>query len=352
MASAIGLGALAAARPVLGAPMDIETTGFRTLMAGKRTRFGAAIDVADIDRPDMVALYKRHCTSLTPRNALKWMTNEPRPGRIDYRGGDRLVDFARSIDCTLYGHTLIWYRVPGWVNKMTDPKELRVAMRNRVTGAIKHFTGAVYAWDVVTEPMEYTKASLRPSVFQRLLGEDHIRESFDLAHEADPRAQLVLSECHLEKAGAMYDGRRALLLEVIERLAAKGTPIHSVGIQSHFRPGLDRLDPDALARFCRSLKQLGVGVRITELDGSCRFVARLGAVDQDKVYADVFSDVIRVASANGDLQSVSTWGIAEKYTPAEEGAVAPCRGRVLPYDDNMTPRAAFGALADALRALP
>lgn len=349
-ASGLGAAGLGSARRIAMGASD--ETGLRTMLAGRRIRFGAAIDVADIDRPDMVALFRRHCTSLTPRNALKWMTNEPAPGKLDYRGVDRIVDFAQSIDCAVYGHTLVWYRAPAWVNAMTDPEALRAAMRRRVTGAIRHFDGAVYAWDVVNEPMEYDNPRWRQSVFQRLLGEDHIRDCFETAHEADPKAQLVLNETHLEKEGRMYEDRRKLLLGLVERLRAKGVPIHSIGLQAHFRPGLDRLDPQGLARFCRSLKGMGVGVRITELDGSCRFITRLGAVDQAKVYADAFAGVIRVAASHGDLQSVTTWGLAEKYSPAEPGALAPCRGRVLPYDDDMMARDALGALTNALRVVP
>lgn len=323
----------------------------RRANSGRKIAFGAAIDVADIDRPDMVELFKAHCTSLTPRNALKWMTNERVEGRPDYKGADRIADFARSIGCTVYGHTLIWYRVPAWVTAMTDAGELRTAMQQRITRTIRHFAGSVQAWDVVNEPMEYSAARWRDSVFQRLLGLDHIRACFELAHETNQNAQLVLNETHLEKAGPMYDARRSLLLDLIGQLHQQGVPLHCIGLQSHFRPGLDQLDSKALGDFCASLKQMGIGVRITELDGSCRFVSRLGKVDMARTYSAMFSDVVRVAGTRGDLRGVTCWGLAEKYQPAENGATGNCRSRVLPYDDDMRVRPAFGSLMSTIEEL-
>lgn len=326
--------------------------GLRRLLAGKRLRFGAGLDLADISRPDMVALFQRHCTSLTPRNAIKWTVTEAHEGQVNYAPADQIVDFARSIGCGAYGHTLIWYRVPKWVDQISDAETLKKAMRRRIGGAVSHFGRNIYAWDVVNEPMEYAAAQWRDSVFQRLLGEDHIRLSFELAHEANPQAELVLNETHLEKAGSMYDERRALFLGLVERLKAKSAPIHSVGLQGHFRPGLDRLDPEALGRFCGSLKQMGIAVRITELDGSCRFVARLPSENPDNLYAAAFSDVIRVTARHGDLKGVTMWSLAEKYSGPERGAKAPCRSRVNPFDDTMARRPAFDAIQQALVAAP
>ncbi len=350
-----GAGSLAtAALPgmAIAAPAGDGPAGLRQALAGRRIRFGAGLDLADISRPDMVALFKQHCTSLTPRNTIKWPVTEPREGQVNYAPADRIVAFARSIGCSVYGHTLIWYRVPGWVDAITDADILKKAMRRRIGGAVGHFGQDIYAWDVVNEPMEYDAPKWRDSVFQRLLGEDHIRASFDWAHEANPKAELVLNETHLEKAGAMYDARRALLLGLVERLKAKGVPLHSVGLQAHFRPGLDRLDPDALGRFCAALKKMGVAVRITELDGSCRFVSRLPKQKPDDLYAAAFSDVIRVAAESGDLKGVTIWGMAEKYSGPERGASGACRARVMPFDDDMTARPAFDALAQTLKSLP
>jgi endo-1,4-beta-xylanase len=340
----------------LGTAGLAATTGFaaelptlRCLATDRRIGFGAAIDRTDIARPDMVALFKAHCTSLTPRNALKWMANERRPGDWDFRGVDQIVDFARSINCGVYGHTLIWYRAPAWVLVMNSAAEIRTAMRRRVTDTIRHFNGRIYAWDVVNEVMEYDAPSWRDWQLQRLLGEDYVRECFELAHEADPKAELVWNETGLDRLGAIYDGRRAMLLGLVEKLRARQVPIHSIGLQCHTRPGLDHMDPQAFGRFCAALKQMGVAVRITEMDGSCRFVSRLKMDDPSSVYADYFRDAVRIAATHGELRGVTTWGIAEKYADNEQGGNAACRSRVLLFDDELKPRPTLKALTDAFQ---
>ncbi|MGO8484545.1 endo-1,4-beta-xylanase, partial [Rhizobium leguminosarum] len=95
-------------------------------------------------------------------------------------------------------------------------------------------------------------------------------------------------------------------------IVAKKTPINAVGLQAHFRPGLDRIDPEGMGRFCAALKDMGVGVFITELDASCHFLNREKAFTPAS-YADIFSEVITVAAEHGELKGVTVWGMSEKY---------------------------------------
>lgn len=345
-----------------GRAFAAEEPGLRALSLAKKVPFGVGIDLADTQRPDIVALLKRHAAMIVPRNALKWTVTERVRGGPDYRGADRIIAFARELGCLVYGHTLIWYHAPGWVQAIGNADELRTAMRDRIAGAMARYKGTIHAWDVVNEPLLYSEARLRDSVFQRLLGEDHIRIAFEMAAQADPAAHLVLNETHLEKAGPMYDARRALFLDLVERLRKQGTPIHSVGLQGHFRPGLDDLDDKALGHLCRSLKSMGIGVRITELDGSCRFTKRLRGETADASHARVFRDFVAVTASEGRLESVTSWGIAEKYEQSEvktprnqNGDGKPegdrpkpvCHSRVLLYDDDMRPRPTLDALMRA-----
>jgi endo-1,4-beta-xylanase len=330
-----------------GSTLAADPAGLRTLT---RLRVGAAIDEADLRDPALCALYRRHCSSLTARNALKWNATERRRGEVNYDGAERIVAFARSIGAGSYGHVLLWYRVPGWVAAITDRAELQRVARARVEGAVRRFAGRIYAWDVVNELLEYDSAAWRPSVFHRLLGEEHVGEAFALAHRADPAATLVLNETHLEKAGANHDARRAMILDLVSRLRARRVPIHAVGLQGHFRPGFDTLDAPALGTFVRALAKMGVGVFITELDGSCRFAHRLPAPDPD-VYGRTFAGLVRSANAAGTLRGVTTWGMREQFSRAESAMGHGCRSRALLYDESLNPRPALDALAGALRGL-
>lgn len=348
--SVIAAGGMAAALSLAGAGRSMQRPAAGLKSAARGLRVGAAIDAEDLRDPAMRALFQQHCSSLTPRNALKWTATERRRGAFNYGEAERLADFAAEIGAGLYGHTLIWYRVPGWVAGIADKDELRTVIRRRIQGAVRQFAGRIYAWDVVNEVLDYERPELRPSVFQRLIGEDHIRESFDIAHRADPNAVLVINETHLEKAGANHDARRAMMLDLVGRLHAKGTPIHAVGLQAHFRPGFDRLDTKALGAFVRSLGTMGIDIYVTELDGSCRFEHRLKTRDPD-IYARTFAELVRAAASAGTLRGVTTWGLKEKFSQHEAAQGHGCRARVLLYDEQLAPRPTLDALKKTLQTL-
>ncbi len=328
-----------------------NNAGLRNIAAKKGFRFGSAIDFDDVRDEHRAALFIANVNSLTPRNDLKWTAVEKRPGVFEFGAADAIVSFAIENQMKIYGHTLIWYRVPGWVDKIDDEAGLRFAMERHIRAVMARYKGKVDAWDVVNEPLEYDSAVMRQSVFQKRLGDDYIRQSFALAHQVDPDATLVLNETHLEKKADKFEKKRALILKVVEKVLASGTPIHAIGLQAHFRPGLDEVDEAGMGQFCRTLKDMGVGVFITELDASCRFLKRAkGFSDSD--YGDVFQKVVDVAAENGTLKGVTVWGLSEKYAaPETKNASGVCSKRINLFDENDDQRSTVDGIRRAIERL-
>ncbi|EJT04697.1 endo-1,4-beta-xylanase [Rhizobium sp. CCGE 510] len=327
--------------------------GLRALADGKALRFGSAIDLQNIGDPIASEMYIDNVNSITPRNELKWNATEKRPGVFSFENADRMVAFAHKNNMRVYGHTLIWYRVPEWVSDITDAKTMQATMNRHIKQVVTRYKNAIDAWDVVNEPLEYDAPDLRDCVFRRLLGDDYIRMSFDMAHEANPGAMLVLNETHLEKKSDVFEQKRARILRIVEDLVARKSPINAVGLQAHFRPGLDRIDPEGMGRFCAALKDMGIGVFITELDASCQFLNREKGFSPTS-YADIFGDVITVAAERGDLKGVTVWGMSEKYGERVENEAAPdaaCAKRVNLYDDTNAPRSAVDGIRRAIEAM-
>lgn len=331
----------------------LPASGLRALADNKSFRFGSAIDPQNINDPAASELYIDNVNSITPRNELKWNATEKRPGVFSFANADRMVAFARKNNMRVYGHTLIWYRVPEWVSDIKDARTIQAAMNRHIKQVVTRYKNSIDAWDVVNEPLEYDAPDLRDCVFRRLLGDDYIRVSFDMAHEANPNATLVLNETHLEKKSDIFEQKRARILKIVEDLVARKTPIHAVGLQAHFRPGIDRIDPEGMGRFCAALKDMGVGVFITELDASCHFLQRDKGFTPAS-YADIFGDVITVAAERGDLKGVTVWGMSEKYGERDEKGNDPdaaCTKRVNLYDENNAPRSAVDGIRRALEAM-
>ncbi|MBD9388217.1 endo-1,4-beta-xylanase [Agrobacterium sp. AGB01] len=314
--------------------------------------FGSAIDSSDLQHDDLKALYVDHCTSLTPRNAMKWAATEKRRAKFDFTDADKIVDFAKANNIRVHGHTLVWHNLPGNMNAITKPQELEAVMRRHIQTQVRHFAGKVHAWDVVNEPFEYDSELIRTSIFHKLLGEEYINSALRITRSTDPDATLLINETHLEKQGANFDKKRAAFLSLIDRQLAKGAPLDGIGIQGHFRPGFDSLDVTAFGKFCRELKQRNLQVHITELDASCKFVARDKNFSSED-YGTIFERLILSAAENSHLKAVTVWGLSERYAqvvPSEK--TNSCNKRINLYDENDTARSTQAAIVRAFEALP
>ena len=118
----------------------------RSLADKKGFRFGSAIDYQNLKDEWLKDLYRRHCNSLTARNALKWVGTERSPGKFGFDEADAIIAFAEAEGMKSYGHTLVWKNVPGWVSRIKNAAEARRVMLRHVRTVVGHFKGRVDAW--------------------------------------------------------------------------------------------------------------------------------------------------------------------------------------------------------------
>jgi endo-1,4-beta-xylanase len=340
----------AAAIPSVAGKDDVQ--GLRALADAKGIAFGSAVDGSRLKDSAYANQLTTECNTIVPRNALKWSVTEKRPGEFGFGEADAIARFAEEHGMGLRGHTLVWHNAPDWVKRIDDKATLDSAMSTHIAEVAGRYAGRISSWDVVNEPLEYDDPELRASVFSKLLGEDYIAQAFREARAADPKAQLIINETHLCKAGDNYAARRALMLEIIDRLQAANVSIDGIGVQGHFRPGFDQLDRDGFGAFCRELRARGLKVLITELDASCRFTSRIEDFSADD-YAAPFRELIEVASSEGDLSAIVVWGLSSRGVKASEpdGPNKDCKVRVNLYDTKDRPLPTRAAVAEALAAL-
>ncbi|MDR3471996.1 MAG: endo-1,4-beta-xylanase [Devosia sp.] len=348
-------GMLAASVPGL-APQRIvaapPTISLRVLADASRLRFGSAIDPALFDDPRYVELVTAQCNTIVPRNSLKWSSTERHPGQFNFGEPDRVMAFAAQHQLGVRGHTLVWHNAPDWVKRLSSPADVTDAVTRHVTTLMTRYAGRIGSWDVVNEPFEYDSAELRKSVFLEQLGEPYMDLAFNTARAADPKAELVLNETHVFKQGDAYAAKRQAVLALVDRLQSRHVPIDAVGVQGHYRPGLDKLDHVGFAGFCRDLKSRGLAILLTELDASCRFLDRLpGFALAD--YGPPFKDLISIAAANGRLSAVMVWGLSPYGLKPNEvkGPNKACTYRINLFDDQLAPLPTFDAVESALSAI-
>jgi len=228
---------------------------------------GAAIGVAALQgrAPQDTELALRHFSALTPENSLKPEAVQPREGEFRFADADRLIELCQRSGATPIGHTLVWHsQTPRWFFEGQDGKpltrELALArMRTHISTVVGRYKGKIKQWDVVNEAINDGPGLLRPSPWQRAIGDDFIAEAFRAAHEADPKATLIYNDYNIE-----LSYKRPKAVELLKSLLAQKVPVHAVGIQCHWR--MDNPNFTEVEEAIKEYATLGLKIMITELD--------------------------------------------------------------------------------------
>src|SRR6185369_6739348 len=243
---------------------------------------GAAVDAQSYTTHGPVL--KAHFNSITPENDMKFDALEPSENSFSYGNADKIVDFARSNDMLVRGHTLVWHsQKPSWLfsngSSGTVSKDTLLArMKNHIKKVMQHYQGKVYAWDVVNEAMmddgSYRTGALaddKKSRWYEIIGPSYIAEAFRAAHEADPEAKLFYND-YYDYIPAKQQG----IHDMLKGLLADGVPVHGVGMQCHFNiEPSTKIDNQAYYQSVENMEKaiklyssLGLEVQVTEMDVS------------------------------------------------------------------------------------
>src|SRR5262249_38085984 len=80
---------------------------------------GAAIHQGDLSG-EHATLLTKHFNSSVSENDMKWSSLQPTQGNFNFGPADAQVNFAKSNNMRIRGHTLVWHQqVPAWV--FNDP---------------------------------------------------------------------------------------------------------------------------------------------------------------------------------------------------------------------------------------
>lgn len=211
-----------------------------------------------------IEVVKSHFNSITAENIMKSEVMQPVEGEFDFTLSDKFVEFGEQNEMKIIGHTLIWHsQAPDWffVDENGDdvsPEVLMQRMRSHILTIVGRYKGRIHGWDVVNEAIE-DDGSWRKSKFYEILGEDFIRIAFELAHEADPDAELYYNDYSMAN-----EGRRNRVVSMVKTLQEQDVKIDGIGMQGHLN-----LNSPSIEDFEKSIQEfadLGVKIMITELD--------------------------------------------------------------------------------------
>lgn len=336
--------------------------------ANDRFLVGTAVMSRHLANPALAALIAKQFDCLTGENEFKPLSLHPRPGEFRFTAADRIIDFARQHRMKVVGHTLCWHsQSPAFLFRSPDRKPLprEDALKNlkdHIDGVVGHFKGKVIGWDVVNEAISDAKSEyLRDSPARRAIGDDYIVKAFELAHAADPGAELYYNDY-----GNEHPEKLDKTIRLIRELKARRVRLDGVGLQCHLR--LDDSDaPDRLDRAIAAYAAEGVTVMITELDVDV-LPRRAGGADvaarersgsdpyrrallpgvaeaQARYYGRIFRAVLKHP---GVVTRVTFWGTHDGTSWLNYWPVAGRTNHPLLWDRALKPKAALGAVLDAL----
>jgi endo-1,4-beta-xylanase len=361
---------LAGVALVAGRASGGDTSADASLREAAKGRFlvGAAVMSRQLDDPKVAELVARQFDCLTGENEFKPASVHPRPDQFRFEPADRIIDFAKKHDMKVVGHTLCWHsQSPAWMFRGDDGKPLSreaalANLKTHIDAVVGHFRGKVIGWDVVNEAISDSgETDLRDTPARRAIGDDFIEKAFELAHAADPDAELYYNDYSNDEPRKLEK-----TLRLIRALKAKGVRLDAVGMQSHLRVD-DAEAPNRLEKAITAYSAEGVKVLITELDvdvlprnvrGADVAARQQGGADpykdglptevaekEARFYGQLFEVVLKNP---GVVTRVTFWGTHDGASWLNNWPVARRTNYPLLFDRKLEPKPAFQSVIGVL----
>ena len=251
--------------------------------------------------------------SITATAYMPWGPHDS-PDRVDTAPLDRVVEWARSRDLRVHGHTLLypaanetldWYQ-----NLETGHHEV---LENYIDTIASSNAGDVWVWDVVNEvfadPGETADdRGLRTSYLEYDIFGGRYDEVFQWARAADPDAQLILNDYGAEALNSKSD---AIFAEVTA-MRDRGVPIDGVGFQMHVGDGTDWW---GIRQNFQRFADAGFDIYITELDVA---ITRRTSPDVGPTQAErsrqraIYEEATRIALEQPAVNALWLWDFADE----------------------------------------
>jgi endo-1,4-beta-xylanase len=356
-----GASALARMAPAWAAP----TGQLYQAAAAKGLLYGSSTATWQYEPdPAYAALFQREAGMLFTEDDLLWYRLKPsRNAPLDFSYGDRIVSFAQANGQPVFGAHLVWDEGlgPGWAPDelySLSTQEARDILFGTIQQEVAHYAGKMKAWVVANEVTDGRRKDANGfwtvEPYYQTIGPTYVEEAFNLAHQQDPNALLVINDFGFE-VGSDAIARRTSMLKAIDYLKSKNVPVHALGIQAHLNyQGFARgFDPTAYRTFLSNVAARGLNIFLTEMDVKDDGL-KADIATRDAGVADVYSRFLSVALQEPAVKIVLNFGLSDRYTwlqedyPRRDGAPR----RPLPFDDQLQPKPAYNAILQAFQNAP
>lgn len=294
----------------------LDGDGLSSISVQRGLLCGTALCTSHLSLQPLHHAILQDCNLVTAEYEMKWNAIRSHPHISDYSAADKLVAFATDNALAFHGHTLWWHEAVPDVHREGSDADFAEAALQHLDATVTRYAGRLTSWDVVNEPLEPAHGredGLRHSRFVAALGPDYIATAFNRAAVLDPTAILVLNEMGLEYDLPEAETKRRMMLSLLDRELAKGTPIACLGIQSHLTALEQPREHPRLRAFLREIRRMGLSVMITEMDVSDHLCPR-DRRRRDAVVADTYRAYLDLVLDESSVLALSTWGLSDGYT--------------------------------------
>jgi len=314
---------------------------------------GTAVNPSKFNESEYAETLAREFNMVEPENVMKWGAIRPMQDKFNFAPGDEVVAFAQAHKMKVRGHCLLWSEHnPAWLSKGSfTPEQLSKLLREHITTVMKHYSGRVFAWDVVNEAF-LANGNIEPSIWydnpgigRAGKGTEYIEEAFRWARAGDPKALLFYNDYDTEGLNPKSDAVYAMVKDFKRR----GVPIDGVGLQAHIFNLSTKEIASLIANIAR-LTALGVQVHITEMDVGLPLNAKGQLVDEADLMrqAEIYRFVGTACLQQPRCTAFQTWGFTDKYTWVP-GFTKGTKGAPLLFDQVYAAKPSYTALLNVLR---
>jgi endo-1,4-beta-xylanase len=333
-------------------------------------RFGSALawskpgaDLGGFRNPAYAAILERECSLLVPENELKWQWSRPSATTFEFRAMDAIARYAAAHGFHLRGHTLFWLPekwYPDWLKRhdfgARPAAAAEALLTDHVRTVCRRYGTRIYSYDVVNEAVQPETGQIRDTVVTRALGKEATLDvMFHAAKAEAPHAELVYNDYMSWERGTEDETHIAGVLKLLAGFRKRGTPVDTLGVQSHIRL-LKDLPVAAIVResegpwrgFLDEVVGMGYKLKITEFDVNDKKAPDDIAV-RDRIVADYAKAYLDLMLDYRQLKDVLAWGMVDRYSwltgfdPRADKSVK----RGTPYDENFRAKPLREAIAAA-----
>lgn len=296
-----------------------------------------------------------HSGLIVPEWQLKPRFLRPtRQAGYNFSPCDDIAAFATANRMDFHGHTLFWHEEPIRWAESDDFEEVKKRYGDFIRDVVSHYPRAV-SWDVFNEIVD-ERARFRNEFLVHKFGLQFVDYSLRTAHEAAPRAKLVINEYNLECGADWCRSKQQNMLQLLSDLKRMNSPVHAVGIQGHLS-SVHRASPSATLAFIDRVADLGLDVYISELDVNDSAMPREIAVRDEQV-ADYYEDFLSAVLGHRAVKRLVFWGISDfdnwivRRITQEKRPLGAGPARPALFDAQNEPKPAFHAVVRALESAP